>query len=120
VGELTEMNINMYLAFFKWCFMKTFSGCFNKAEFFREELKKGAPDSIFAIVAFVILSVVAFFVVGLLTIWLVPDKEVAGTLLGTYFVLNIFTFVYNVVKAAFECFLAERQELFDTLKKDYP
>jgi uncharacterized membrane protein len=96
--------------------MKTFSGCFNKAEFFREELKKGAPYSVFAIVAFVILSVVAFFVVGLLTM-LFLDKEVAGTLLGTYFVLNIFTLVYNIVKAAFECFLDERQDLFDTLKK---
>lgn len=110
----------MYLAFVKWCFMKTFSGCFNKAEFFREELKKGAPDSIFAIVAFVILSVVSFMAIGLMTVWLAPTKEVAGTIIGTYFVLNSFTFVYNVVKAAFECFLDERQELLDTLKKDYP
>lgn len=111
------MNINMYLAFFKWVFMKMFSGCFNKAEYFREELKKGAPDSVFAIVAFVILSVVAFMVVGLMTVWLAPNKEVAGTIIGTYLVLNAFTFVYNVVKATFECFLDERQELFDTLKR---
>lgn len=114
------MNIKMYLAFAKWCFMKTFSGCFNKAEMFREELKKGAPESIFAIVGFVILSVVAFMIVGLLTVWLVPNREIAGPIIGTYLVLNAFTFVYNIVKAAFECFLDERQELFDTLKKDYP
>lgn len=111
------MNINMYLAFLKWVFMKTFKGCFNKAESFREELKKGAPDSIFAIAGFLILSVVAFMVVGLMAVWLSPSKEFAGSVVGAYVTLNIFTFVYNIVKAAFECFLDERQDLFDTLKK---
>ena len=107
----------MYLAFLKWCFVKIFGGCFNKAEVFRYELKKGAPDSIFAIVAFVVLSMIAFAVVGLLTIWLVADREIAGNIIGIYFVLNIFTFVYNVVKAAFECFLEEREELIERLKQ---
>ena len=37
-----------------------------------------------------------------------------------YFWLVVIIFVYNVVKAAFECFLEEREELLDTLKKDYP
>jgi hypothetical protein len=110
----------MYLAFLKWCFVKTFSGCFNKAELFREELKKGAPDSVFAIFAFVILSLVTFMAVGSLAVWLAPDKETAGTIIGAYLVLNAFTFLYNVVKATFECFLDEREELLDTLKKDYP
>lgn len=97
--------------------MKTFGGCFNLAEKFRYELKKGAPDSIFAIAGFLILSVVAFMAVGLMAVWLSPSKEFAGSVIGVYFTLNILTFIYNVVKAAFECFLAERERLFAELKK---
>lgn len=104
-------------AFAKWCFMKTFSGCFNKAEFFRRELKKGAPDSIFAIVGFLILSVLSFMVFALLTIWLVPDKETGGTILTVYFALNVITLVYNVIKAAFECFEDEREDLLNQLRR---
>lgn len=111
------MNIGMYLAFLKWCFMKTFGGCFNLAEKFRYELKKGAPDSIFAIAGFLILSVVSFMAVGLFAVWLSPSKEFAGTIMGTYFVMNILTFVYNIVKAAFECFLEERERVFEELKR---
>jgi len=111
------MNIQMYLAFFKWCFMNIFGGCFNLAEKFRHELKKGAPDSIFAIAGFLILSLVTFMAVGLMAIWLSPSKEFAGDIIGSYFILNIFTFIYNVVKAAFECFLRERERVFDELKK---
>jgi hypothetical protein len=42
------MNWRMYLAFFKWCFLKIFGGLIRNAETFRDELKKGAPESIFA------------------------------------------------------------------------
>lgn len=98
--------------------MKTFSGCFNKAEFFRKELKKGAPDSIFAIAAFVILSLISFMAFALTAVWLVGDREVVGELIAIYLALNVFTFIYNVIKAAFECFLDEREQVFDTLRND--
>lgn len=114
------MNVNMYLAFFKWAFMKMFSGCFNQAADFRYELKKGGHNMALAIVAYIILSVVFFMFSSLLTIWLVPDRATVGLMVSGYLCAIAFTFVYNVVKAAFECFLEEREELFDTLKKDYP
>ena len=111
------MNIGMYLAFFKWCFMRVFGGCFNLAEKFRYELKKGAPDSFFAIAGFMILSIVIFMAVGLIAIWLSPSKEFAGAIISAHLTLNIFTFIYNIIKAAFECFLAERERVFDELKR---
>lgn len=103
-------------AFISWCFMKMFGGCFNLAEKFRYELKKGAPDSIFAIAGFLILSVVTFMAVGSMAIWLSPSKEFAGEIMGAYFTLDILTFIYNVVKAAYECFEDERQDIIERLR----
>lgn len=108
----------MYLAFFKWCFIKTFGGCFNFARKFREELKKGGHRGQ-AIAAFLLLSLLGFIVVGGLTLGLVDkdNRETASAILEGYFWTTVFTFVYNVVRAAFECFLEEREELIETLKK---
>lgn len=96
--------------------MKMFGGCFNIAENFRYELKKGAPDSIFAIAGFLILSVIAGLVTILLSAWLVDDKPTVGIIAASYFWLVVFTFFYNVTKAAFECFEEERQDIIDRLK----
>lgn len=111
------MNIRMYLAFFKWCFMRIFGGCFNLAETFRYELKKGAPESIFAICGFLILSVITLLVTLLLSAWLIEDKATVGIIGASCFWLAVFTFFYNIVKAAFECFLVERERLFERLKQ---
>jgi len=108
----------MYLAFFKWCFMRIFGGCFNLAETFRYELKKGAPDSIFAICGFLILSLIAGLVTILLSAWLIEDKETVKLIAGSYFWLAVSTFVYNIIKAAFECFLAERERVFSKLRDE--
>ena len=97
--------------------MKVFSGCFNKAETFRYELQKGAPDSIFAIFAFLALALLSFIAFALTTIWLVSDRETVGMLIKVYLSLVAVTFIYNVVKAAFECFLAEREDLIERLKQ---
>jgi hypothetical protein len=94
-----------------------FGGCFNLAETFRYELKKGAPDSIFAICGFLILSLIAGLVTILLSAWLIDDKPTVGIIAGSYFWLAVFTFVYNIVKAAFECFLVERERVFEELKR---
>ena len=110
----------MYLAFLKWCFMKVFSGGFEAAAMFREELKYGGSNRGLAIVAYLILSFAFFMFAGILTVWLIPDREKVSLIVSGYLFAIAFTFVYNVVKAAFECFLDEREELFDTLKKDYP
>jgi len=111
------MNYKMYLAFLKWCFMKIFGGCFDLAERFRYELKQGAPDSIFAICGFLILAVIAILVTLLASAFLIESKETVGIIAVSCFWLAVFTFVYNIVKAAFECFLAEREELFERLKQ---
>ena len=87
----------MYLAFIKWCFMKMFGGTFDKFETFRYELKKGAPDSIFAIVAFVIIAFICFFAVCLIAIGLEVSHETLGLIVKTYSYLTGFTFIYNVI-----------------------
>jgi hypothetical protein len=97
--------------------MKMFGGTFNKFENFRYELKKGAPESVFAIVAFVVLSIVGLMIVGVIAIMLNLPQETLGLVAKTYFWLVGLTFMYNVIKAAFECFLHEREEFFDTLKR---
>ena len=112
------MNIRMYLAFFKWCFMRMFGGCFNLAETFRYELKKGAPDSIFAICGFLILSLITLLVTLLVSAWLIEDKETVRLIGASCFWLVGFTFFYNIVKAAFECFLVEREQIFDRLRDE--
>ena len=111
------MNIRMYLAFLKWSFMKIFGGCFHLAYKFRRELKKGAPDSIFAVVGFVLLSVVSLATVLITSACFIEDKPTIGVIAASGFWLAIVTFVYNVVKASFECFLAERERVFDELKR---
>ena len=114
------MNVNMYLAFFKWVFMKVFSGSFNRAKEFRYELKRGDSHTALAIIAYILMSMVSFMIVGGLALWIVTERETISMLMSGYFWLVVIIFVYNVVKAAFECFLEEREELLDTLKKDYP
>jgi hypothetical protein len=97
--------------------MRIFGGCFNLAETFRYELKKGAPESIFAICGFLILSVITLLVTLLLSAWLIEDKATVGIIGASCFWLAVFTFFYNIVKAAFECFLVERERLFERLKQ---
>lgn len=112
------MNWRMYLAFFKWCFMRIFGGCFNLAETFRYELKKGAPDSIFAICGFLILTLITILATLLLSAWLIESKETVGIIAASCFWLAVFTFVYNCIKAAFECFLYERERIFNKLRDE--
>jgi hypothetical protein len=110
------MNWRMYLSFFKWCFLKMFSGCFSKAATFRHELKKGAPDSIFACFAFIALAGLGFIVLGLVLIGCVESREVGAFVIFSYFALTIFAFFYNIFKAAFECFKEDYEEPFEILK----
>jgi len=114
------MNYKMYLAFVKWCFMKMFGGTFDKLESFRYNLKRGAPDSIFAVFGFIIIAVLAMLASMLITAAFTDSTQIVKQVGAGVFWLSVVTFVYNIFKAAFECFLDERQELFDTLKKDYP
>lgn len=111
------MNYKMYLAFVKWCFMKVFGGTFDKLESFRYNLKRGAPDSIFAVFGFIIVAVLAILVSMLTTAFFTESKELVMVVGASVFWLSVATFVYNIFKAAFECFLEERQDLFDTLKR---
>ena len=104
-------------AFVQWCFRKMFSGCFNKAESFRYELKKGAPDSIFACFAFVALSALVFVTVSLVTLFFVDDRKTGQGLMIAYMAAIAFTFIYNVIVAAFECFEDERRDLLEHLKQ---
>jgi len=111
------MNWRMYLAFFGWCFMKIFGGCFVAAENFRNELKKHTAERIFATAGYVILSIVFMMVIILTSLWLVEDKATVTMITTGCFWLVLFTFFYNVIKAAFECFLEERERVFDELKR---
>ena len=96
--------------------MRMFGGCFNLAENFRYELKKGAPDSIFATAGFLILSLISGIVIVLLSMASTDDKPTVNIIAASYFWLVVFTFFYNVIKAAFECFEEERQDIIDRLK----
>jgi uncharacterized membrane protein YbhN (UPF0104 family) len=98
--------------------MNIFGGCFELAENFRYELKKGAPDSIFAICGFIILSLIGLLVTLLLSAWLIEDKETVKYIGASAFWLVVATFVYNIIKAAFECFLAERERIFSKLRDE--
>jgi hypothetical protein len=53
----------------------------------------------------------------LLSAWLIEDKETVQLIGASGFWLVVFTFFYNVIKAAFECFLAERERVFEELKR---
>lgn len=111
------MNYKMYLAFVKWCFMKMFGGTFDKLASFRYNLKQGAPDSIFAVFAFIIIAIIAMLVSMVTVVFFTDSKELALMTGSSIFWLSVATFFYNIFKAAFECFLEERQDLFDTLKR---
>jgi hypothetical protein len=110
------MRIKIIWAFFVWMFMRIFGGCFNLAENFRYELKKGAPDSIFAICGFIILWLIAILVTLLASAWLIEDKATVAIIGASCFWLAVFTFVYNAIKASWECFVRERNELIETLR----
>ena len=107
----------MYLAFFKWCFMNIFGGTFNSLQRFRYQLKQGAPDSIFAIFGFAIMSLVFVMVITLISAGLLDDTNIVKHIFFGSVYLACFTLVYNIVKAAFECFLDEREELIKRLKQ---
>jgi hypothetical protein len=111
------MNYPMYLAFLKWCFVKTFGSTFDKLASFRYQLKQGAPDSIFAIVGFAIMSLVFVMVITLISAGLLDDTNIVKHIFFGSVYLACFTLIYNVVKAAFECFLEEREELIERLKR---
>ena len=110
------MNWRMYLSFLKWCFMKIFGSVFDGAETFRKQLKKGAPDSIFACFAFIAITGLSFIVFAILVLWLVGTDATGKYLVEGYFFAVIFSFIYNIVKAAFECFKVEYEEPFEILK----
>jgi hypothetical protein len=93
-----------------------FGGCFNKAESFRHELKKGTPDSILACFAFIALAGLGFVVLGLVLLGCVDDRSIGRFIIFSYFALTIFAFFYNIFKAAFECFLVDYEEPFTRLK----
>ena len=103
-------------AFVSWCFMKMFGGCFNTAENFRYELKKGAPDSIFAICGFLVISLVTFLVLTAASALMLDDKPTVQVIVFTLFWTIVTVFVYNVIKAAYECFEDERQDLIQRLR----
>jgi hypothetical protein len=98
-------------------FTKVFSGTFEMLKSFRRELKRGAPDSIFACFAFIALAGLGFVVVGLLLLCFVDNREIGRFVIGSYFALTIFSFFYNIFKAAFECFKVDYEEPFEILKK---
>jgi hypothetical protein len=98
--------------------MKMFGGTFNKFENFRYELKRGATESVFAIVAFVVLAMIGFFVTCVIGIVFEVSHETLGLIAKTYLYLAGFTFMYNAIKAAFECFLVERERVFNRLRDE--
>ena len=112
------MNWRMYLAFINWCFMKTFSGTFDKLESFRYELKQGAPNSALAIVGFILISLIAIIVIVGISASLINDHNTVKNIGAGAFYLSCFTLVYNIVKAAFECFLVERERIFNKLRDE--
>jgi uncharacterized membrane protein len=97
--------------------MKMFSGTFDRFETFRYALKMGAPDSVFAIAAFSVISLLGFIVVGLVSVGLEVSQETLSVIIQSYLWLVGFIFMYNVIKAAFECFLVEREQVFDKLRE---
>ena len=111
------MNYPMYLAFLKWCFVKIFGGTFDTLQRFRYQLKQGAPDSIFALFGFVLVSLLIVGVVTLLSAAFISDHATVRTIGASMFYTACFTLVYNIVRAAFECFLEEREELIERLKQ---
>jgi hypothetical protein len=96
--------------------MKVFGGCFETAESFRYELKRGMPESGLSILGFIVMSIVGMVVVMVPTMYLTSDNNIVKLVGNSYLWLVLFTFLYNVFKAAFECFIAERARLFEILR----
>ena len=107
----------MYLSFIKWCFVKMFGGTFDKLESFRYQLKQGAPDSIFAFFGFIIISLIAVIVIVIISASLIDDHNTVKNIGAGALYTACFTLVYNIVKAAFECFSEERERVFEELKR---
>jgi hypothetical protein len=97
--------------------MKVFGGCFETAKAFRKELKRGMPESGMAILGFIVMSIVGMVVVALTTMGIATENETVNFVVRSYLWLVLFTFLYNVFKSAFECFIAERAKLFEILKE---
>jgi hypothetical protein len=96
--------------------MKMFGGTFDKMKAFRRELKRGAPDSIFAIFGFLIISLL-FTIATVFIASSIFESTQTVKQIGIGAILTSCTvFVYNVIKAAWECFVAERQEVIDLLR----
>ena len=108
----------MYLAFIKWCFTKMFSGTFDKLANFRYQLKQGAPDSIFAIVGFVLISLISVIVIVVISALLIDDHSTVKNIGAGALYTASFTLVYNILRAAFECFLVERERVFNKLRDE--
>jgi ABC-type sugar transport system permease subunit len=104
------------MAFIKWCFMQMFSGTFDKLANFRDLLKRGAPDSIFACIAFILISLVLVIVITLIAAGLFDDINTVKNIGAVAFYTACFTLVYNIFKAAFECFMDDYEEPFRILK----
>jgi phage tail tape-measure protein len=97
-------------------FMNVFRGTFETLKSFRRELKKGAPDSIFAIIGFILLSLIFTIAIVLLSAGLFTDTQIVKNIGAGALLTAGGTFVYNVIKAAWECFVDDRQELIDILR----
>jgi hypothetical protein len=96
--------------------MKMFGGTFDKMESFRYELKKGAPDSIFAIFGFALIALLSTIATVVLSAGFIEDVQIVRNI-GIYTLLTFAgIFMYNVIKAAWECFVYERNELIETLR----
>jgi hypothetical protein len=97
--------------------MKLFGGTFKTLESFRYTLKSGAPESILATVGFMMVSSVIVIAITLLSAAVFDDINTARNIGAVALYTAIFTLVYNIIKAAFECFLEEREEFFEKLKR---
>jgi hypothetical protein len=98
--------------------MKLFGSTFDKLENFRYQLKQGAPDSIFAFFGFIIISLISVIVIVIISASLIDDHNTVKNIGAGALYTACFTLVYNIVKAAFECFLAERERIFNKLRDE--
>jgi hypothetical protein len=98
-------------------FTKMFGGTFEHLKSFRRQLKRGAPDSIFAIFGFLIISLLFTIATVFIASCIFEDTQVVKHIGIGAMLTSCVVFVYNVIKAAWECFVAERQEVFDLLRK---
>jgi len=110
------VRLSVARAFAQWMFMKMFHGTFEKLDSFRYNLKRGAPDSIFAIFAFIIISILAILAAMLITAGFTDSTQIVKQVGACTFWTSVATLVYNIGKAAYECFEEERYELIESLK----